>query len=482
MSSVYLSAPKTVLLAAIEQYCKHYDWGPHVLSSMAQLLIHFICEPSQSEVGWTELCQRLGNIEVGSQTLQELLSERLEHVLQSLDELHGFFDELQQLIVDTDAAAGMEGDLEMTLLDSESPFGVFVRRCSLAFRQLEFHQIGELLGECKQALLALQGKDNYSGRSMAPTMTSQTELQEHIEHHIRQLEEECGAPAPAKMEKEVKDAARNLPDYSRLHYLQYLSMVRMGECEQSEEALRRFFDRNATKDVHTTYQYALLYLAAMQAQLGMTDEARKSLAEATQVARDGQDHICLLYIACWEMRLLPSHQQTTSKMQDLITKAAAMGCHELQASGLIQLAELAGASAREAFDSLMQARALVVEHNIDRQNNAWLLAAGRVWLRNGSSGKVSMARLYTQMAGKSRQKMTERERTEQSRLLDQINSSDQKPHQQQQQKLDEIRQLMDDGYDGEAKELLTLIVSDNDNNHSSGDFLQSQAMQMLNDC
>ncbi|KAJ1937563.1 hypothetical protein GGF37_005156, partial [Kickxella alabastrina] len=106
------------------------------------------------------------------------------------------------------------------------------------------------------------------------------------------------------MKKEIKQALELLPDYSRIHYLQYLDLIRMGESHESEQSLRRFFDNNTIKDNHTIYQYALLHLAAMRAQLGMVGAAREALVEATHVARDCQDHLCLLYIICWESRLL----------------------------------------------------------------------------------------------------------------------------------------------------------------------------------
>ncbi|KAJ1730071.1 Anaphase-promoting complex subunit 5 [Coemansia biformis] len=375
----YLSAAKAVLLVAVEQYARHYDWGPGPRAELAQFLAERLCAPSWTP-DWPRLRAELERIQVpgeGGRTVRAVLADRLAEQLQTVDGLHGFFDGVGRLVVD--AEARMETDAEAVLLDSESILGVYVRRCCLAFDQLEFHQVGQLFAECQQAAAAI-GDGGPRPADRAPRR-SRLELQEHIEHLIDLLESEAGAPVAGALEAQLRQAADQLPDHSRLHYLSYLSLVRAGESEQSEAALRRFFD--STRDSRGTHQYALLYLAAMRAQLGMDAGARQALAEATHVARDCQDHVCLLFIVCWESRLqlarLKSAAAATTTAANaqpvraaratigaLIEKAATMRCYELQTVGYLQLVDLllaVNADPREVFESLLQAQALATEHN-----------------------------------------------------------------------------------------------------------------------
>ncbi|KAJ2162206.1 APC5 protein [Coemansia sp. RSA 552] len=351
--SAYLSATKLVLLVAVEQYARHYDWGPAALSDIAELLVGQLCEPSWTG-GVGELCRQLGRIHIqyeGGRTLGQMVAGRLLQ-LDTVDELHGFFDGLARLVVDA-AEAQMQPDDEATLLDSESVFGVFVRRCCLAFDQLEFHQVGQLFEDARSTARVVAGQD-----PPGPVARSRLELQEHIEHLVGVLEAEAQAPVAAEMETRVRQMAAQLPDHSRLHYLNYLNLVRAGESEQSAQALRRVFD--SSQSSHLGYQYALLFLAAMHVQLGMYAGAQRALTEATHVARDCQDHACLLFIVCWESRLLLARLQQASAPADrrglarqartaaaaLIDKARAMGNSELQTAGHLQLAELQLVSVR----------------------------------------------------------------------------------------------------------------------------------------
>ncbi|KAJ1834390.1 APC5 protein [Coemansia sp. RSA 2711] len=477
--SAYLSATKFVLLVAVEQYSRHYDWGPIALSALAAFLVERLCEPTWT-AGWSELGTALDRISAEETTLRVLLAQRIEQ-LETVDALHGFFDAMSRLVVD--AEAHMEFDQEATLLDSESIFGIFVRRCCLAFDQLEFHHISEFLDECQGAARALAG----TGDGEAELKRSRLELQEHVEHLIEALERGAGAPLAQDMERRIRHAASQLSDPSRLHFLNYLNLVRQGESQQSEASLRRFFDSNC--DNRTVYQHALLYLAAMRVQLGIHDAAHDALAEATHVARDCQDHECLLFISCWEARLLlaklrpaPTPQQTqsaTAAINTLIEKATAMQSPELMATGYLLLSELhlaTNAGPRQVFECLVCAQALAIEHNVQRAGCR--LALAQAWQQFGNPW---LAQLNAQLA---HDPLTDREAAQKQRLLERARSqlsfgmcgqlapaasstlaSDLQAaggadflssHARQ---LETARLLMDDGYECEARSLLLEISS-----------------------
>ncbi|KAJ2758388.1 hypothetical protein H4S06_002722 [Coemansia sp. BCRC 34490] len=403
-TSTYLSATKLVLLVIIDQYSRHYDWDADTQCELAQFLVSRLCEPSWNE-SWQELGDSLDRIPVvgdvaveGDQTLRQLLCRKMEDGIRTLDGLHEFFDQLRALVTSatTPPMAGHSG--EVMLLDSESILGLFVRRCCLAFDQLEFHQTGAVFNEYLRAVNVIRGGDADADGCHSTVVRSRIELQEHLEHQVSLLEAEVGAPVPAEMEDEIRRAMGALPDHSRTHYLDYLNQVRTGECYRAETSLRRFFDSNAIKDNRTMYQYALLYLAAMRARLGMVAPALLALTEATHVARDCQDHVCLLYIMFWRVRLLLQASSASDNLDGntasleahiraLIDKAVAMQNYGIWAAGLVLLADYylqaqpaSSSSSSRVFSTIVQAHAVLTEYDVHGMRGPWYLVASRAWL------------------------------------------------------------------------------------------------------
>ncbi|KAI8322970.1 hypothetical protein GQ54DRAFT_332832 [Martensiomyces pterosporus] len=432
-SGTYLSASKLVLLVAVEQYSRHYDWGPEALCEIAGFLVECTYEPA-----WTfdmaALRDQLAAVVIHSesQSLHELLVRRIGE-LRSLDAFFNFFDGLKQLVVD--AESRVEADEDAVLLDSESILGVFVRRCCLAFDQLEFHQAGTLHTECARALGSPIFSPATTGASSAATAArSQCELQEYVEFQIGLLEAGAGAPVPEVMERQVKQVMQLIPEYARAHYLNYLNHARVGEYQQSEASLRRFFDSTTVKDNRTVYQYALLYLAAVRARLGMVDEARCALTEATHIARDCQDHTCLLYIMSWETGLVLSRQECTRlpetevyrALAALIDKARRMHNYELQAIGHLRLTELlvsTGAAPQKVFESLVYSSALIAENDVSSLSRSWSLTAARAWAAYGSEWVSLLHIVLAQHERPGAVGITENESVELLRQLARITSS-----------------------------------------------------------
>ncbi|ORX70707.1 hypothetical protein DL89DRAFT_292332 [Linderina pennispora] len=242
--SVYLSPAKLLLLVAIEQYSLHYDWGPTTLSDIADILVTNSAEIWRTISVPSESQQQ-------PQSLQSILHYRVSE-LTELEQFTQFFDSLR---ID-----------EAILLDSESIFGIFVRRCVLAFEQLEFHQTGKFHNACIAATTAPKLKTSKP---------------------IRLLENETGAAVPTDMASKIHDLIDALPGYAHAHYLDYLRLARTGEYEQSEASLRRFFDSSAMA----------------QNKYGFSVCAPQALDEALHTARDLQDHTCRVYVTIWQARL-----------------------------------------------------------------------------------------------------------------------------------------------------------------------------------
>ncbi|KAJ2726045.1 APC5 protein [Coemansia sp. Benny D115] len=413
----YLSASKMALLLCIDQYARnHGQWDSQEQAHLGAFLAQQLYRPIKAISGWPDLQSKLQEIHPGPNSMWAELQRRLTADLVTLDALHGLFDSLRRLIAqDTDAHSTLEGaDGCVLLLDSESILGIFVRRCCLAFDQLEFHQTSSVLAQCR--LLVEPTGDE-------PLHASAMEEQEHVEHLIALLEDEAGCPVPQEMEQQITRAARTLSGHARLQYLQSLSLVRAGESFLAEQTLRRFFDSTALKDNRTAYQYALLYLAAQRTELGMWGEAQGALQEAIQVARDCQDHQCLLWAAAWQARALLTRGTAGVSPADaawravraLKDKAQRMACWPMVAHALLLRAELLLATDRDmssAFAILVAIQALVVEHDLERLLVAWHIASARTWLHcvPQAPGASWLALLHLQEA--RLRPVAERERAE----------------------------------------------------------------------
>ncbi|KAJ1929583.1 APC5 protein, partial [Linderina macrospora] len=283
-NNVYLSPAKLLLLVAIEQYSLHYSWGPAALSDIADMLVTYLSEPErQADVA--QLSKDLSTVTVPSDS-QQLRSQPLLSILHyriselsELDAFTQFFDDLRVLVINAETQE--EKDEDVILLDSESIFGIFVRRCVLAFEQLEFHQTGTFHRTC---MAAIESSEQAAG------MSSALELQDLVAHQTRLLEGETGIVVPHDMKQQIRNLLGALPGYANTHYLDYLRLAHAGEYEQSEASLRRFFDSSAMEQHKHGFQYALLYLAVVRTRLGLVGEAQQALNEAMQIARDFQDH------------------------------------------------------------------------------------------------------------------------------------------------------------------------------------------------
>ncbi|KAJ1857542.1 hypothetical protein GGH12_003936 [Coemansia sp. RSA 1822] len=374
--NTYLSATKYILLVAIDQYsCVDAEQ-----TQLAEFLVSHVYAPSTPTTPLA-LAKSSSSICVDNTTLQHKLCECMDEHLESIDSLHGFFDKVRKLVGEQ--------------VDEESMLGVFVRRCWLAFSRMEFYVVGKFLGECRHALRVMQSGSDVEFVDPEPS----SELELHVDRLISALESHTPIPS-------ITHAFRASAS-PHVHYLTSLDFARQRESSSSESSLRQFFDRHDGAHGH----HALLHLAALRTQL-MSNDAQNALDEARHIARDCQDTRALLFIACWECRLLVERGQSEGREAENAVRAfieSAVCDAELQTVGYLMLCDVQSMTeGNKVFETLERVRALATTHNTRR--TATHIAHSRVWLHFNS---LFLAQLFAQSA----RSLAEHEQSQMRELL-----------------------------------------------------------------
>lgn len=84
-----------------------------------------------------------------------------------------------------------------------------------------------------------------------------------------------------------------------LNPCRFLDAWRAGDYPSSFDNLHRYFDYTMHSRDRSSYQYALLNLAILQADFGCYGEAVSAMQEAVSIARESHDLNCLNFCMSW---------------------------------------------------------------------------------------------------------------------------------------------------------------------------------------
>lgn len=82
-------------------------------------------------------------------------------------------------------------------------------------------------------------------------------------------------------------------------FYRFLDAWRAGDYPSSFDNLHRYFDYTMHSRDRSSYQYALLNLAILQADFGCYGEAVSAMQEAVSIARESHDLNCLNFCMSW---------------------------------------------------------------------------------------------------------------------------------------------------------------------------------------
>lgn len=189
-------------------------------------------------------------------------------------------------------------------LSKTSVLGLFVRRCVVEYRKLDFvaadvvwrsycDYIAPICSRMTSKFLrhssAIQSILKHTGQS-----ESYNDLQGVIEFQIEQLHR-FNYPLD-KVESRLKQHLA-VP-YSN-HYLQFLRSWQAGDYQGTFENLHLYFDHSMQTRDRPFYQYALLNLAIVLGDFNCIKEAKWAMQETINTAREVQDEDCLQYALAW---------------------------------------------------------------------------------------------------------------------------------------------------------------------------------------
>ncbi|KAI9927999.1 anaphase promoting complex subunit 5 [Aspergillus wentii] len=349
--SRYLTPSKVALLCIISIYTEGVVLNSsaiHVLSFLVASLFPIdSAESSASSRKWEKQCS------VSITDLEEALSVHPSSIpgrsvwdlflkkiwsLDSCDALEIFFSEISEMLVKTreeqihDRDNGLALETGTMRLSRCSPLGTFVRRAQLEFTRLQFHDSVKLWkGFVKYRLptyqmwarrnpsdeqtpvdinlfeldldpsseLAQVVYGNIEDDSEDEQYVSTKDVERLLEFQVGELQR-LGGRVPDGMKKQLEriiSSGVTLPNLA--HYLKFLDAWRAGDYPSSFDNLHRYFDYTMHSRDRSSYQYALLNLAILQADFGCHGEAVSAMQEAVSIARESHDMNCLNFCMSW---------------------------------------------------------------------------------------------------------------------------------------------------------------------------------------
>ncbi|GAB1211228.1 hypothetical protein ATERTT37_000341 [Aspergillus terreus] len=257
--------------------------------------------------------------------------------IDSCDQLEVFFSNISYMLVKTreeqirDRDNGLAPEIGNIRLSRCSPLGAFVRRAQLEFTRLQFHDSVKLwsafvkyrlptyrawakknpsaehtivdanfswFGTDASSALAQVAYGNI-GDDPEETYVSTKDVERLLEFQIGEMQRLGGRVSDCMKTRlqQIITSGVTLPNL--VHYLRFLDAWRAGDYPSSFDNLHRYFDYTMHSRDRSSYQYALLNLAILQADFGCYGEAVSAMQEAVSIARESHDLNCLNFCMSW---------------------------------------------------------------------------------------------------------------------------------------------------------------------------------------
>ncbi|KAB8240399.1 anaphase-promoting complex subunit Apc5 [Aspergillus flavus] len=347
--SRFLTPSKVALLCLISIYTEGVipnSSAVHVLSFLVASLSPLDADPSSSKNWKAQYSASITDLEgalsthsssIPGRTIWDLFLKKVWSI-DSCDALEVFFSNVLDLLVKSreeqirDRDNGLATELGCMRLSRCSPLGAFVRRAQLEFTRLQFHDSVKLwkgfvkyrlptyhawarrnpfgeqamvdmnlleLGLDTGSQLAQVAYGNIEDDLEEDNYVSTKDVERLLEFQIGELQR-MGGRVPDGMKaclERIITSGATLPNL--IHYLRFLDAWRAGDYPSSFDNLHRYFDYTMHSRDRSSYQYALLNLAILQADFGCYGEAISAMQEAVSIARESHDMNCLNFCMSW---------------------------------------------------------------------------------------------------------------------------------------------------------------------------------------
>ncbi|TQW01172.1 anaphase-promoting complex protein [Cordyceps javanica] len=365
--------------------------------------------------------------------------------INSLDALYDFFGSLELLLAKTKeeirrlSEAGIPDMEEGIQIARNSPLGAFIRRATVEYQRLRFHDCAELwkdfvryrqptvhqqkrknsnIGkptfdnvlltgaadegwsvESVSALASVTYDDMLSGDHVGRVAVSTDDIELLLDFQIEQMQK-YGNRVPLETTHHFHDllqASFSIP--SLTHYLSFLNAWRAGDYPSAFELLHRYFDYTMQYRDRLFYQYALMNLAVLQADFGCHRDAVTTMLETVTTARENRDMTCLNFALNWLFHFGRAHPKLVRELESnsllgagkesltyLRIKAKESGMGALWSSVLLSEAKLGlinGESVATSVEHIVRSSHLIVTRNMKNMFGAQLSLYAALWSRLG---------------------------------------------------------------------------------------------------
>ncbi|MCJ1403887.1 anaphase promoting complex subunit 5 [Xylographa trunciseda] len=363
----YLTAPKVGVLALISLY------GDSIVPTAAivpllSFIVSFLIPPKGTARGSPHfeneklLIDSIGDVQkativhasgIPGRTLWDLFLRKLWEI-NSLDQLHVFFDSLSRFLSNNSEEAEKNVGARNVSLSSrirfsrDSLFGVYLRRAQLEFTRLQLHDgiaLWKSFLQYRNPTLNMwrrrnpgPGRTSYDINLAEPRvdghedhllilyrdvieadsrqMANSTEDIERLLEFQRDQMQTTGIRVTEDMKRQLEEiiqAGTTVP--ALLHYVNFLDSWKCGDYPSSFDNLHRFYDYTMHSRDRTFYQYALLNLAILQKDFGCLSEAIAAIHETISTARENKDMGCLNFSLSWLYHLGKTYPTELGEIQ-----------------------------------------------------------------------------------------------------------------------------------------------------------------------
>ncbi|KAB8068062.1 anaphase-promoting complex subunit 5-domain-containing protein [Aspergillus leporis] len=448
--SRYLTPSKVALLCLISIYAEGVvpnSSAIHVLSFLVACLSPLDSEQNSPYKQWkTQYSVSIKELEaalfghlssIPGRSTWDLFLKKIWSI-DSCDALEVFFSNVPDMLVKTreeqirDRDNSLAPELGCMRLSRCSPLGAFVRRAQLEFTRLQFHDSVKLwkgfvkyrlptyqawarrnpsdeqtmvdmnlleLGLDTSSQLAQVAYGNIQDDTEDENYISTKDVERLLEFQIGELQR-MGGRVPDGMKTRLEriiTSGVTLPNL--IHYLRFLDAWRAGDYPSSFDNLHRYFDYTMHSRERSSYQYALLNLAILQADFGCYREAVSAMQEAVSIARESHDMNCLNFCMSWLYHFGKAFPEQMKDVQNtgmlgnekeglafLKAKAKETEMWSLLSTTLLSEAKLElqnGESLASSIENIVRASHLNVVKNLANSTGPQLLLQSALYARIG---------------------------------------------------------------------------------------------------
>mmetsp|Transcript_7381 Transcript_7381/g.11723 ORF Transcript_7381/g.11723 Transcript_7381/m.11723 type:complete len:753 (+) Transcript_7381:132-2390(+) len=352
MSSKKVTPYQVAICELLHEYLTSDDFSPEEKQELVVFLLKEIKGIDQCvEKTFSDIVSCL---EPTAPNVVESLEWRFE-TFESPDHLICFFQgTLAELLLKPESLDGSQG-IAPGLLEKKSPFGVYLRRVILNFRNMSFEEVGRLFDQLK-GYRSVNSQQETKGILLKPL------LNPFLDHEIEKLERTIGVTSPSERNRMLSLLLEKEPFAAKAYLLRFLNAVNHMEFEMAVDNMHRYFDYATTNAIIppkpptaspaeekapppppapgsiASLHNAVQSLAGLHYRFGHIDNALQAINETVRIAQSNNDHACLAYGLAWLSRI--SSSTDAHGLNEKLLRRCLSRAQELNLSSLAALCSL----------------------------------------------------------------------------------------------------------------------------------------------